>query len=160
LNSLKAGAGVVAKGDPIGGHDTPAVSSAKKDIVVAAKLLETAKEVTKNPTDAVNQKRLAVTLERISAGRFTTQALDYIIKAGWGNTVEQWVNSPTTGALPRDVVRQLVDGAQENYNGALAGLSEAKKLNESDTATPDTPKSDANSPMKIKLPSGKTVEIN
>ena len=67
-----------------------------------------------HPDDAINQKRLAVALEKVSAGRFTTQALDYIITSGWGNTIQQWVNNPTHGALPADILRQLIDGAHEN----------------------------------------------
>src|SRR5208337_3652234 len=74
---------------------------------------------------AINQKRLAVQLERLSAGRFTTQALDYVIKAGWGNTIEQWANNPSTGALPTDVLRQLVDGAHENLKASRTALQAA-----------------------------------
>lgn len=80
----------------------------------AVKLDSIARQVEQHPDDAINQKRLAVALERTSAGRFTVQALDYIIKAGWGNTIEQWANNPTTGALPADVMRQLIDGAHQN----------------------------------------------
>jgi hypothetical protein len=93
--------------------------------VDAVSLDTIATEVEKHPNDAVNQKRLAVALERQAAGRFTTQALDYIVKAGWGNTIEGWANSTTTGALPADVMRQLIDGAHENLTGAKAGLDAA-----------------------------------
>jgi len=82
------------------------------------KVASIAKQVADHPNDAINQKRLAVALERTSAGRFTVQALDYIIKAGWGNTIQQWANNPTTGALPKDVMRQLIDGANENLKAA------------------------------------------
>lgn len=97
---------------------TPAFNKAQGDVVEATKLANIADQVAQHPNDAINQKRLAVALERASAGRFTTQALDYIIKAGWGNTIEQWANNPTTGALPADVLRQLVDGAHQNLKAA------------------------------------------
>ncbi len=97
---------------------TPAEKKADNDVVEATKLAAVADQVAKQPNDAVNQKRLAVALERMSAGRFTTQALAYVIKAGWGNTMEQWANNPTTGALPADVMRQLIDGAHENLKAA------------------------------------------
>lgn len=95
-----------------------AQAKADKDVVDAQKLSTLADLVAANPNDAINQKRLAVALERASAGRFTTQALDYVIKAGWGNTLEQWANNTTTGALPPDVLRQLVDGAHQNFIAA------------------------------------------
>ena len=107
---------------------TPAQNAAQKDFLSADKLSNIADQVAKNPNDAVNQKRLAVALERISAGRFTTQALDYIIKAGWGNTLEQWAHNPSTGALPADVMRQLVDGAHQNLTAAKAELDKADEL--------------------------------
>jgi len=109
-------------------HLTPAQNAAQKDYLVADKLARIADEVAKAPNDAVNQKRLAVSLERISAGRFTTQALDYIIKAGWGNTIEQWANNPSTGALPTDVMRQLIDGAHQNRDAAKAELDQADEM--------------------------------
>jgi hypothetical protein len=102
---------------------TPAITKAKIDYDEAAKLSSVADQVAQKPNDAVNQKRLAVALERASAGRFTTQALDYIIKAGWGNTLQQWANNPSTGALPPDIMRQLVDGAHQNMQGAKDALN-------------------------------------
>jgi hypothetical protein len=51
--------------------------------------------------------------------------LDYVIKSGWGNTLQQWANNPTTGALPPDIVRQLVDGAHENLIAAQESLKAA-----------------------------------
>ncbi len=105
---------------------TPAINKAQTDVNEATKLSSIADQVSQHPDDAVNQKRLAVALERASAGRFTTQALDYIIKAGWGNTLEQWANNPSTGALPADVLRQLVDGAHQNLNAAQTALTTAR----------------------------------
>src|SRR6202142_3621083 len=97
---------------------TTAQNKADNDVLEATKLSSIADQVATKPNDAINQKRLAVALERASAGRFTTQALDYIIKAGWGNTVEQWASNPSTGALPQDVMRQLIDGAHQNLKAA------------------------------------------
>jgi hypothetical protein len=120
-----AGAGIIAKGGIIGGRLTAPQAAAQKEVDEAVKLDSIANQVAQKPDDAINQKRLAVALERTSAGRFTTQALDYIIKAGWGNTIEQWANNPTTGALPRDVLRQLVDGAHQNLVAAKRARDEA-----------------------------------
>lgn len=105
---------------------TPAVTSAQKDVKDAVALSSQADQVAQHPNDAINQKRLAVALERVSAGRFTTQALEYIIKAGWGNTMEQWANNPSTGALPADVMRQLVDGAHQNLKAKQDALKAAE----------------------------------
>jgi hypothetical protein len=121
----KSAAGVASVGDAVGGKRTTAQNKADNDFVEATKLASVADQVAQKPDDAINQKRLAVSLERASAGRFTTQALDYIIKAGWGNTIEQWANNPSTGALPRDVMRQLVDGAHENLKAAKAARDAA-----------------------------------
>ena len=93
---------------------TPEYTAAYKDYETAKGLSKIADLVAQHPDDAINQKRLAVALEKVSAGRFTTQALDYIITSGWGNTIQQWVNNPTHGALPADILRQLIDGAHEN----------------------------------------------
>lgn len=117
-----AGGGTTTVGKPLFQGRTPAIAKAQNDVVEATKLDSIAKQVSLKPNDAVNQKRLAVALERASAGRFTVQALDYIIKAGWGNTIQQWANNPTTGALPPDVLRQLVDGAHENLKAAQEAL--------------------------------------
>lgn len=106
-------------------RNTTAQSKSNTDVVDATKLNSVAQQVLQHPHDAVNQKRLAVALERMSAGRFTTQALDYIIKAGWGNTIEQWANNPTTGELPADIVRQLVDGASQNLQASKDARTEA-----------------------------------
>lgn len=128
--SMPAGAGIPttpgeAKDRILGTKISAPVNKAQSDFQEATKLASVADQVAQKPNDAVNQKRLAVALERASAGRFTTQALDYIIKAGWGNTIEQWANNPTTGALPSDVLRQLVDGAHENLRGAQEALKVA-----------------------------------
>jgi hypothetical protein len=112
-------------GAPLFQGRTPAIAKAQNDIVDATKLASIADQVASRPNDAINQKRLAVQLERASAGRFTVQALDYVIKSGWGNTLQQWANNPTTGALPPDIVRQLVDGAHENLIAAQESLKAA-----------------------------------
>jgi hypothetical protein len=124
--SQKSG-GSSSKGDRVLDFQksTPSYTKAKNDVVDATKLDSIATQVAAHPDDAVNQKRLAVQLERASAGRFTVQALDYIIKAGWGNTIEGWALSPTTGALPPDIVRQLVEGAHENLKAAKDSLQVA-----------------------------------
>lgn len=130
-NRIKAAAGGAAKAagsdHVIGQKETPVQAKAHNTYVTAYQLAQKADQVAQNPNDAVNQKRLAVALERIAAGRFTTQALDYIIKAGWGNTIEQWANNPSTGALPADVMRQLIDGAHQERDSAYSAWQESKK---------------------------------
>ena len=135
-------------GQTVGGKLTSAQTDAQKKYYDAVKLGKQADLVAQNPNDAVNQKRLAVALERASAGRFTTQALDYIIKAGWGNTIEGWANSTTTGALPTDVIRQLINGAHQNTIAAKAALDEAMK-GQSSTETKSAPAS-GNDPLGIR----------
>lgn len=135
----KAGA---PRGDKVlGRKDTATTTAAKKDYVQAVKLASLAQQVKLNPNDAINQKRLAVALERISAGRFTVEALDYIKKAGWGNTIDEWALKPTTGGLPPDVMRQLIDGANQNLKAAKDAMDEAENLGgSSDQPAPGKPK--------------------
>ena len=108
----------VKVGAPVMTVANAAASKADQDYVAAVKLDSIAKQVEQKPDDAINQKRLAVALERISAGRFTVQALDYIKQAGWGNTIQEWIQKPGTGALPADIVRQFVEGAHQNLQAA------------------------------------------
>jgi hypothetical protein len=115
------------------------LNKARNDYVEAVKIASIADQVATKPNDAINQKRLAVALERASAGRFTVQALDYIIKAGWGNTLQQWANSPTTGALPSDVLRQLVDGAHENLKAAQDAVKALTSTPEQGSGGKDDP---------------------
>ncbi len=116
-----------AKDRILGTKANAATTGAEKKYLEAFALSRKADEVALKPNDAVNQKRLAVALERISAGRFTTQALDYILKAGWGNTIQQWANNPTTGALPPDIMRQRIYGAHQERDSTKAAWDEAKK---------------------------------
>ena len=161
LKSLKASSG--ATDDPglpkgsidLGRKATPATNKAKTDYVEAVKLASVADQVAQKPDDAINQKRLAVALERAAAGRFTTQALDYIIKAGWGNTIEQWANNPSTGALPSDVVRQLVDGAHENLKAAKDAMDAAENMG-SDASPGKKGKHSLKKAMSLPFNKGKT----
>jgi hypothetical protein len=121
---------------------TPAGNKARSDFAEATKLNSIAQQVAQHPDDAINQKRLAVALERASAGRFTVQALDYIVKSGWGNTIEQWANNPTTGALPKDVVRQLVDGASQNLKASKDAIDAVDDLGSKGPAPKSAPKKD------------------
>jgi hypothetical protein len=104
---------------------TPALTKAQNDVTEATKMASIAHQVAQTH-DAFNQKRLLVALERASAGRFTVQALDYIKQAGWGNTLEEWMNKPGTGEIPADIVRQAVAGADENLKGAQEALNALK----------------------------------
>jgi len=119
----------------LGNKGTASYNKARSNWGDAVKLSSFADQVAQKPNDAVNQKRLAVQLERTSAGRFTTQALDYILKAGWGNTIDQWANNPTTGALPPDVMRQLIDGAHENLKSSKAEMDALAPPNSSKSPT-------------------------
>jgi hypothetical protein len=111
--------------DPMFRADVSSYKKANDDVIAATKLSSLADQVAEHPDDAVNQKRLAVALERQASGRFTTQALGYVMKAGWGNSIEEWAKSPTTGALPHDIMRQLVDGAHQNLKSAQDALKVA-----------------------------------
>ena len=128
-------------GAPLFQGRTAAYNKAQSDYTDATKIASLADQVATKPDDAVNQKRLAVMLEKASAGRFTVQALDYVIKAGWGNTLQQWANNPTTGALPADVLRQLVDGAHENLTASKAALDSlvVPNSNQPSSQPPSTP---------------------
>jgi hypothetical protein len=121
-----SGSGNVKVGAPLPFQmKTPAIAKAQNDVVDATKLYSIAKQVEAKPNDAFNQKRLAVQLERASAGRFTVQALDYVKQMGWGATLQEWAKKPTTGALSPQLVRQLIDGARENLIAAQESLKAA-----------------------------------
>jgi len=127
LNTPSAGSGNAKFGPPDTSIQmkTPAITDAQKDLEKAVGLDSLAKQVEKKPNDAFNQKRLAVQLERESGGRFTVQALEYVKQIGWANTLQEWLNKPTTGALPPELVRQLVDGAHENLKAKQDALKAA-----------------------------------
>jgi hypothetical protein len=113
-------------GAPLGIQSTtPAMTKAQTEFQEATSLATIADEVAKKPNDATNVKGFAIALERARAGRFTSAALDKMLEAGWGNKLEQWANNPTTGTLPSDVIRQLVEGAHENVKGKKAALDAA-----------------------------------
>ena len=118
-----------AAGDKVlGRKDTAVTTKAKKDYVDAVKLDSVATQVEQNPQEAVNQKRLAVALERQAAGRFTTQALDYIRQAGWSAGAEQFWNNIDNGTLPDTVIRQLIKGAHQNLKAAKDAMDAAENL--------------------------------
>jgi len=157
-------AGVATKvGAPLFQGRTPAIAKAQNDVVDATKLYSIAKQVEAKPNDAFNQKRLAVQLERASAGRFTVQALDYVKQMGWGATLQEWANKPTTGALSPQLVRQLIDGAHENLKAAQDALKAAMTpIGESDGETPQTSggKSKHYVGEVVKLKNGQTLKIS
>jgi hypothetical protein len=123
--------------DPMFKANVGSYKKANDDVIAATKLSSLADQVAANPRDAVNQKRLAVALERQASGRYTTQALEFVITAGWGNTLEQWANNPSTGALSADVMRQLVDGAHQNLRAA----QDALKISQSELGSQPSPQS-------------------
>jgi len=137
-----------AKDKILGYKRTADQNKASNDVVEATKLSKIADLVAQHPDDALNQKRLAVALERASAGRFTTQALDYIKQIGWGATIEQWANNPSTGALPARLVEQLVRGAHQNLEGAKTARDAAFQHGDTPPAASSTSK-----------PSGKAVSL-
>jgi hypothetical protein len=105
----------------------PVEQAAHKTYIAAYQLADKADEIAKNPTDALNQKRLAVALERVAAGRFTTQALDFIVRAGWQAGAEQFWNNIDNGTLPAVVVQNLIKGAHEERDSAYKAWQEARK---------------------------------
>lgn len=123
------GNGPVKSGDTVGGRETPDVVKAKEGYEEAAGLAETAKLVAARPKDAVNQKRLLAALEVSSARRFNERAVEYIKSSGIANSFEEWMNKADTGALPEDVMRQIVDGVNQNLQAAQVRLDTARNLN-------------------------------
>ena len=105
--------------------DAGSYKKAHDDYIAATKLDSLANQVAQHPNDALNQKRLVVALERQASGRYTEAARQYILQTGLGNSIEQWANNATTGALPPDVLRQVVDGAHQNLQGSKDALKEA-----------------------------------
>ena len=111
--------------DPLFKADVSTYNKANDDMIAATKLDSLANQVAAHPDDAVNQKRLVVALERQASGRYTEAARQYIVQAGLGNSIEQWANNATTGALPKDVLRQVVDGAHQNLQASQDALKAA-----------------------------------
>ena len=111
--------------DPVFKADVSTYKKANDDVIAATKLDSLANQVASHPDDAVNQKRLVVALERQASGRYTEAARQYIVQNGWGNSIEQWANNVTTGALPKDVLRQMVDGAHQNLQASQDALKAA-----------------------------------
>jgi hypothetical protein len=124
-NMTKKTAGVASVGDPVGAKRTTAQNKADNDFVEATKLASLADQVAQKPDDAVNLKGFAIALERARAGRFTTQALDVMLDAGWLNRINTWLLKPESGSFPADIIRQLVDGAHENLKAAKAAKDAA-----------------------------------
>lgn len=153
-----SGSGNVKVGAPLPFQmKTPAIAKAQNDIVDATKVYSIAKQVEAKPNDAFNQKRLAVQLERASAGRFTVQALDYVKKMGWGATLQEWANKPTTGDLSPQLVRQLIDGAHENLIAAQESLKAAlTPVSPSGNTTPQS----GGDMITMKLADGRTGPIH
>jgi hypothetical protein len=153
-----SGSGNVKVGAPLPFQmKTPAIAKAQNDIVDATKVYSIAKQVEAKPNDAFNQKRLAVQLERASAGRFTVQALDYVKKMGWGATLQEWASKPTTGALSPQLVRQLIDGAHENLIAAQESLKAAlTPVSPSGNTTPQS----GGDMITMKLADGRTGPIH
>ena len=130
-------AGVVGSGKAVGGRMTPPQVAAKKDYDESLGLSKEVDEIMKSQKAgepvAVRQKRILVRLERLAAGRFTTQAVQYIQKAGLGNTIQQWINNVDSGELPDGVWRQVVAAVHDYQKGAKATLdASGYKSNEVD----------------------------
>lgn len=119
-------------GDSVLGHkETPVQAKAHNAYVAAYTLSEAADLVAKEPDNAQGQKSLAVALERAAAGRFTTQALDYINKAGWNAAAEQFWNNIDNGTLPAVVMKNLIQRAHDNKDSTYLGWQESLKGSQS-----------------------------
>lgn len=122
--------------DRILGHkDTPTQSKARthftQTVGFEKEVGKIAEDQAKGEHVAIRQKRILVKLERLAAGRFTTQAVQYIQKAGWGNSIEQWANNVTTGELPADVWSQVMKAVKDEEISA----KEEMKASGLDTGT-------------------------
>ena len=107
---------------------TPAIAKAQNDYREAVKLDETAKQIEADPSPskAVKQHRFAIVLEKMAAGRFTEQALQYALSAGAANSFEQMIKKLTNGEMADDVFRQLLESAHENLRASKTALDSLK----------------------------------
>lgn len=111
----------------LGNKGTPAITDARKNLDTAKGLMTKAQDAWDHHS-ATNDKTLVISLIRDAAGRFNKSEYDALIsKAGFGNTLEAYANSITTGELPIDIRRQLVDAARNNLAGAQSTYDAAKK---------------------------------
>jgi hypothetical protein len=118
-------AGVVAKGEAVGGRLTAPEAKAKTEYDEAVKLANIADDTLAHPS-AAKDKSLALTIVRGAAGRVNMAEIDLLTKKyGIANTLEAWANSATTGELPIEIRKQLVGLTHTYLNGAKAGLDAA-----------------------------------
>jgi hypothetical protein len=104
----------------------PVEQKAHSTYIDAVRLSEAADLVAKEPNNAQSQKSLGVALERAAAGRFTTQALDYINKAGWSAGAEQFWRNIDNGTLPEVVMKNLIERAHDNKTASYKAWQEAR----------------------------------
>src|SRR5208282_4577347 len=124
--SKPKGAGVVSVGDkPIGGKNTAPQNKADTEYNEAVGLSKAADLVADSPKDAVKVHAFAIALEKARSGRYTTQALDKMLAAGWGNKIKEWALKPTSGSYPADIIRQLVESAHDNVSAKKAAKDAA-----------------------------------
>ena len=121
-----ANKGTVHSGDILTGKATAVQRKAEQNYNDAVKMSEFANDALAHPS-AAKDKLLAGALIRQTEGRFNDAQYDNLVKkAGLANSFEGWLNSATSGELPSDVRKQLVDAAQANLKAAKAAVDSAK----------------------------------
>lgn len=111
----------------LGNKGTPALTKAREDYNSAQGLENLANDAWKAPS-ATKDKNLAIRIIKEAAGRFNMTEFDTLTKkAGLGNSFEALVNSMTTGELPIEIRRQLVNVAKSNAASSKAAFEAAKQ---------------------------------
>lgn len=146
-----------ARGTPgiVGHRNTPSQVAADKDMVTATKLVDSANDAWNHPT-AAKDRQLALSIIRGTAGRVNMAEFTlYTKRFGWDNTLEQFANNATSGELPTEIRRQLVQLAHQNLHAARAGHEEAfagtAGATPGPSATPKTYKQTATGPNSHRI---------
>ena len=121
---------------------TPEITAANKKYDDAVGLTKFADKVQKNPSNPQEQRQFAMAMARTMANRFQMQEYDLEVKnSGVANTFQQWLNNFTTGALPPNIINNLVKSAHDYKDAMAAEVEAAKGTTETPSATPTNGKS-------------------
>lgn len=116
-----------AKDRILGNKGTPALTDARKEYDKAQGLMDLANQALKDPQPGTD-KNLAVRLSREASSRFSIAEMDTLVKNyGIANSWEQWLNNQTSGKLPDEIRKQLVNIARANLQGAKGTFDAAKQ---------------------------------
>lgn len=149
--AVPSGGGIVRSGEVIGGRLTPGQTKADEAVNAATQLVSTADDAAATPS-AAKDKNLALAIIRGAAGRVNMQEFNIMTqRAGLANTLEAWANSATTGQLPADIRKQLVDLAHSSLRAAQAGQAQSRLPPGQTVPTPGTFKQTASGPGGHKI---------